>query len=180
MINHFQIRSSPDIHTEYSDSRVPLCEDYLYFDPDYPVQAYASWFLQNRPWDFTEWFVRFTPKSHQFPRMSTTWSHGRSSSHFPEKPLNRNSLLGPDVVVILFLTHSWHFGLVPVWKRKFLSPHLTYHQCSEDYLKNRAKLAGVSTRAYRKKLNRRFQRDFEWQRRLHETLSQAREKEENP
>ena len=34
MVSHFQIKPPPDIHTEYSDSRVPLCEDYLYCDLD--------------------------------------------------------------------------------------------------------------------------------------------------
>ncbi len=115
----------PDIHAEYSHSQVPLCEDHLYYDPDYPIETYASWFFQNQPWDLMEWFVRFMPKSRQFPRMSNTWSHGRSSSHFPKKPLNRNSVSCPDVVVILFLTNCWHFGIVSLWKSKFLSP---YHQ----------------------------------------------------
>ncbi len=32
----------PEIHTEYSHSQVPLCEDHLYCDPDYPIEAYAS------------------------------------------------------------------------------------------------------------------------------------------
>ena len=31
-----------DIHTEYSDSQLPLCEDHLYYDPDYPIETYAS------------------------------------------------------------------------------------------------------------------------------------------
>ncbi|MBW2709610.1 MAG: transposase [Deltaproteobacteria bacterium] len=35
-----------------------------------------------------------------------------SSSHFPEKFLNRNSVSCPDVVAISFLTHSWHFGII--------------------------------------------------------------------
>ena len=29
----------PDAHIDYSDSQVPACEDYLYSDPDYPVEA---------------------------------------------------------------------------------------------------------------------------------------------
>ncbi len=32
----------PDIHAEYSHSQVPLCEDHLYYDPDYPIETYAS------------------------------------------------------------------------------------------------------------------------------------------
>ena len=51
---------------------------------------------------------------------------------------------------------------------------------SEEYLKSKAKLAGVSTKTYRKKLHRRFDRDFEWQRRLHEKLSKARDREYYP
>ncbi len=46
---------------------------------------------------------------------------------------------------------------------------------SEEYLKNKAKLAGVSPKAYRKRLNRRFDRNFEWQRLLHEKLSKAQD-----
>ncbi len=29
-------------HTDKSDSQVPPCEDYLYCDPEYPIEAYAS------------------------------------------------------------------------------------------------------------------------------------------
>jgi hypothetical protein len=32
----------PDAHIDYSDSQVPSSEDYLYCDPDYSVEAYAS------------------------------------------------------------------------------------------------------------------------------------------
>ena len=32
----------PTVHIDYSDSQVPLCEDYLYTDPDYPIEDYAS------------------------------------------------------------------------------------------------------------------------------------------
>jgi hypothetical protein len=31
--------SPPDLHIDYSDSQLPPCEDYLYSDPDYPVEA---------------------------------------------------------------------------------------------------------------------------------------------
>jgi len=31
--------SPPDDHIDYSDSRVPACEDYLCSDPDHPVEA---------------------------------------------------------------------------------------------------------------------------------------------
>ena len=34
-------QSPPNIHIDYSDSQVPTSEDYLYCDPDYPVEAYA-------------------------------------------------------------------------------------------------------------------------------------------
>jgi hypothetical protein len=30
------------IHLDYSDSQVPPCEDYLFHDPEYPIEAYAS------------------------------------------------------------------------------------------------------------------------------------------
>ena len=29
-------------HIDYSDSLVPSCEDYLYCDPDYPIETCAS------------------------------------------------------------------------------------------------------------------------------------------
>ena len=29
-------------HTDYSHSQVPLSEDHLYCDPDYPIEIYAS------------------------------------------------------------------------------------------------------------------------------------------
>jgi len=32
----------PTVHIDYSDSQVPPCEDYLYTDPDYPIEDYAS------------------------------------------------------------------------------------------------------------------------------------------
>lgn len=32
----------PTVHIDYSDSQVSLCEDYLYTDPDYPIEDYAS------------------------------------------------------------------------------------------------------------------------------------------
>jgi hypothetical protein len=32
----------PDFHIDYSNSQVPPCEDYLYCDPDYSIDAYAS------------------------------------------------------------------------------------------------------------------------------------------
>jgi len=32
----------PDFHIDYSVSQVPLCEDYLFHDPEYPIEAYAS------------------------------------------------------------------------------------------------------------------------------------------
>ena len=32
----------PEIHTDYSHSQVPLSEDHLYCDPDYPIEIYAS------------------------------------------------------------------------------------------------------------------------------------------
>ncbi len=47
MISHFQIRLPPDIHTEYSDSQLPPCEDYLYCDPDYPLETYAHDFFKS-------------------------------------------------------------------------------------------------------------------------------------
>jgi hypothetical protein len=31
----------PDFHIDYSDSQVPPCEDYLFHDPEYPIEAYA-------------------------------------------------------------------------------------------------------------------------------------------
>ena len=30
------------IHQDYSDSQLPPSEDYLYSDPDYPIEVYAS------------------------------------------------------------------------------------------------------------------------------------------
>jgi len=32
----------PDFHIDYSDSQVPPCEDCLFHDPEYPIEAYAS------------------------------------------------------------------------------------------------------------------------------------------
>ena len=32
----------PNVHIDYSDSQVPPCENYLYRDPDYPIENYAS------------------------------------------------------------------------------------------------------------------------------------------
>jgi hypothetical protein len=32
----------PDVHIDYSDSQVPPCEDHLFHDPEYPIEAYAS------------------------------------------------------------------------------------------------------------------------------------------
>ena len=32
----------PNVHIDYSDSQAPPCEDYLYCDPDYPIEVYAS------------------------------------------------------------------------------------------------------------------------------------------
>jgi len=32
----------PNAHIDKSDSQVPPCEDYLYCDPEYPIEAYAS------------------------------------------------------------------------------------------------------------------------------------------
>jgi hypothetical protein len=32
----------PDVHIDYSDSQVPSSDDYLFHDPDYPIEAYAS------------------------------------------------------------------------------------------------------------------------------------------
>jgi len=49
--------SPPNIHIDYSDSQVPTSEDYLYYDPDYPIETYASLFFQNQPWDLMEWFL---------------------------------------------------------------------------------------------------------------------------
>ena len=31
-----------ECHIDYSDSQVPPCEDYLYCDPDYPIETCAS------------------------------------------------------------------------------------------------------------------------------------------
>jgi len=31
-----------ECHMDYSDSQVPSCENYLYCDPDYPIETYAS------------------------------------------------------------------------------------------------------------------------------------------
>ena len=31
-----------DFHTDYSNSQIPPCEDYLYCDPEYSIEAYAS------------------------------------------------------------------------------------------------------------------------------------------
>ena len=30
----------PDFHIDYSDSQVPPCEDYLFHDPEYPIEMY--------------------------------------------------------------------------------------------------------------------------------------------
>jgi len=40
--------SPPNIHIDCSDSQVPTSEDYLYCDPDYPIEAYALRFFHNR------------------------------------------------------------------------------------------------------------------------------------
>jgi hypothetical protein len=32
----------PNVHIDYSDSQVPPCDEYLYSDPDYPIEVYAS------------------------------------------------------------------------------------------------------------------------------------------
>jgi hypothetical protein len=32
----------PDSHPDYSDSQVPFSDNYLYYDPDYPVETYAQ------------------------------------------------------------------------------------------------------------------------------------------
>ena len=32
----------PNVRIDTSDSQVPPCEDYLYCDPEYPIEAYAS------------------------------------------------------------------------------------------------------------------------------------------
>ena len=32
----------PTVHIDYSDSQIPPCEDYLYTDPDDPIEAYTS------------------------------------------------------------------------------------------------------------------------------------------
>ena len=32
----------PNAHIDKSDSQVPPCEDYLYCDPEYPIEEYAS------------------------------------------------------------------------------------------------------------------------------------------
>ncbi|MDY7037786.1 MAG: hypothetical protein SV375_16685 [Thermodesulfobacteriota bacterium] len=34
--------TTPDIHIDYSDSQVPACDDYLFHDPEYPIEAYTS------------------------------------------------------------------------------------------------------------------------------------------
>jgi len=31
--------SPPDVYIDYSDFQVPPCEDYLYRDPDYPIET---------------------------------------------------------------------------------------------------------------------------------------------
>lgn len=31
----------PNVHIDKSDSQVPSCEDYLYYDPEYPIEVYA-------------------------------------------------------------------------------------------------------------------------------------------
>jgi hypothetical protein len=33
---------SPNIHIDYTDSQIPSYEDDLYYDPDYPIEMYAS------------------------------------------------------------------------------------------------------------------------------------------
>ena len=30
------------VYIDYSDSQVPPCDDHLYCDPEYPIEAYAS------------------------------------------------------------------------------------------------------------------------------------------
>ena len=75
---------------DFSASQVPSSEDYLYCDPDYPIEAYASWFLQNRPWDLTEWCVRIRPKCRQLPIISITWSHHLIPANIPEQSQNCN------------------------------------------------------------------------------------------
>ena len=32
----------PDLYIDYSDSQAPSCDDYLFHDPEYPIEAYAS------------------------------------------------------------------------------------------------------------------------------------------
>ena len=32
----------PNVRIDTSDSQVPPCEDHLYCDPEYPIEAYAS------------------------------------------------------------------------------------------------------------------------------------------
>ena len=32
----------PDFHIDYSDSEAQPCKDYLFHDPEYPVEAYVS------------------------------------------------------------------------------------------------------------------------------------------
>ncbi|MDY6971469.1 MAG: hypothetical protein SV775_03970 [Thermodesulfobacteriota bacterium] len=33
---------APQYHIDYTDSQVPACDDYLFHDPEYPIESYAS------------------------------------------------------------------------------------------------------------------------------------------
>ncbi len=38
----FEFEVDPKINIDTSDSQLPSCEDYLYRNPEYPIEAYAS------------------------------------------------------------------------------------------------------------------------------------------
>lgn len=71
------------------DSQIPPYEDYLFHDPEYPIEAYIWWFFKKRLKDLRPWCDRIRPKSRKFPMISI-WRPYLSPTYIPEELLRWN------------------------------------------------------------------------------------------
>ena len=111
----------PNVRIDTSDSQVPPCEDHLYCDPEYPIEAYASWLFEKGPRIRCTAMPGSGPNDLNFPLFPFLEGPTLLQPIFLKNlrtPIQRNTTY---VVVTLSLTHKGNFSIVLPRKSNILS-----------------------------------------------------------
>jgi hypothetical protein len=116
------------------------------YNPEYLIEAYASWFLQNWPWpparkgkptprrgSITEWCARIRPKWHKFPMISISWRPYLTPTYIPEEPLICNPAWYHICCGYFFLDSQGEFLYSPSQKKQVPINSINMRQTTSLY-----------------------------------------------